>query len=192
MKTIFHLFKQRKSSLLQIRLPVEPIIGVPWIRVRIVAAEVIARLRILSSDVAFEIRNNDKQSGKQHFIINNTSSLVAASTITLTLSFVHLHPAISTYIIELQVGVHIIDTWNWIKEIGSSYCYRIACTVIYITPLTIVHNRRGDVLSGDSLVPGSLHIQVQSLLAPILSGVEQIPLELEIGICRLVAALVPR
>lgn len=52
----------------------------------------------------------------------------------------------------------------------------------YWRALTIVHNRRGDILAGDALVPGRLHIQVESHFAAVLARVQQVPLELEVGI----------
>lgn len=49
--------------------------------------------------------------------------------------------------------------------------------------LTIVHNRCGDILAGDSLIPGGLYIQIKSHLAAILARIQQVPLKLEVGIC---------
>lgn len=101
---------------------------------------------------------------------------------------------ISTYIIEFQIRMHIIDTWRNKKRERTKHLWlinNIPITIFHLfstqrplfkSPLTIVHNRSGDILSGDSLVPSCLHVQVQSHLASVLSRVQQIPLELEVGV----------
>ena len=48
--------------------------------------------------------------------------------------------------------------------------------------LTVVHDGCRDILAGYALIPGSLDIQIESHFAAILARVEQVPLELEVGI----------
>lgn len=53
--------------------PVEPIVGVPWIRVGIVAAEIIARLRILSSMLKSETTTNREREKTRIGVLVSTS-----------------------------------------------------------------------------------------------------------------------
>lgn len=48
---------------------------------------------------------------------------------------------------------------------------------------TVIHDGGGDVLAGDSLGPGRLHVQVQLGLASVLSRVLQVPLEGKVRVC---------
>lgn len=48
---------------------------------------------------------------------------------------------------------------------------------------TVIHDGRSYVLSGDTLIPCGLHIQIQPRLSTILSRIPKVPLQREVRIC---------